>query len=86
MYNWHITLFIIFVKYACADQGSGVQPSPPVKFKFLELHSKITEKNGLELPFPLEEIYIHHSTPPLGKNSGSVHDNYIFYVLMEYFY
>lgn len=47
MYNWHITLFIIFVKYACADQGSGVQPSPPVKFKFLELHSKITEKTDL---------------------------------------
>lgn len=52
MYNWHITLFIIFVKYACADQGSGVQPSPPVKFKFLELHSKITEKTDLNSHSP----------------------------------
>lgn len=53
MYNWHITLFIIFDKYACADLGSGVQtPPPPKNFKFLKLHSKIIEKTVLDSPSP----------------------------------
>lgn len=64
MYNWHITLFIIFVKYACADQGSGVQSSPPVKFKFLELHSKITEKTDLN-SHSLWKRYISITPHPL---------------------
>lgn len=84
MYNWHITLFIIFDKYACADLGSGVQP-PPLKISnFLNYIVKLSKKRSWTPLPPGRDRY--PSNPPSWKKILDPCMIYLFYVLMVYFY
>lgn len=81
MYNWHITLFIIFDKYACADLGSGV----PLKISnFLNYIVKLSKKRSWTPLPPGRDRY--PSNPPSRKKILDPCMIYLFYVLMVYFY